>query len=169
MQLKKYLPSRDQLSKTRSLSFLGNLIFEPNLWHFNRHSLSFAVLIGSIFCFFPIPFQMVPCALLCILIRCNIPVAILLVWVSNPITYGPMMYFAYRVGLGLLGMDTPSIPDSPTFEWFFEQLADIWKPLLSGCLICGFSAGIIGFLVIRLYYRWRIVRYLKRRYQRHQA
>ena len=111
---------------------------------------------------------MVPCVLLCILIRCNIPVAILLVWVSNPITYGPMMYFAYRVGLGLMGMDAPDVPDAPSFEWVFEQLADVWKPLLIGCLICGFTAGIIGFLLIRLYYRWRIADYLKQRHQRNQ-
>ena len=166
MQLKKYLPTKDQLRETKALRFLGNVIFEPNLWHFNRRSLSLGVLIGCIFSFLPIPFQMVPCVMLCIVIRCNIPVAIILVWVSNPITYGPMMYFAYRVGLGLMGMDTPDVPDALTFEWVFEQLADVWKPLLIGCLICGFSAGIIGFLLIHLYYRWRIADYLKQRHQR---
>lgn len=169
MRLKKYLPSKDQLRKTRSLKFLGNLIFEANLWHVNRHSLSFAVLIGCIFTFLPIPFQTVPCVLTCIVIRCNIPVAILLVWISNPITYGPMMYFAYRVGLGLMGMGTPDIPDAPTFEWFLAQLADVWLPLLFGCLICGLSTGIAGFILIRLYYRWRIADYLKQRGQRHQS
>ena len=168
MQLKKYLPSKDQLRKTRSLRFLGNLIFEPNLWHFNRHSLSFAVLIGSICSFLPIPFQMLPCVLICIVIRCNIPVAILLVWISNPITYGPMMYFAYKVGIRFMGVETPDMPETPTFQWLFEQLSDGWQPLIIGSLICGSSAGIIGFVLIRIYYRWRIADYLKRRNQRRQ-
>ena len=166
MQLKRYLPSRDQIRETRSLRFLGAVILESNLWHFNRHSLSYAVLIGCICCFLPIPFQMVPCALLCILLRCNIPVAILIVWISNPITYGPMMYFAYTVGLRLLGMATPTIPELLTFDWFLEQLADVWLPLLVGCLICGLITGAIGFLSVRLYYRWRINRYIQQRRQR---
>ena len=169
MQLKKYLPSKDQLKKTRSLRFLGDLIFEPNLWHFNRHSLSFAALIGCVFAFLPIPFQMIPCVLICIVIRCNVPVAILLVWVSNPITYGPMMYFAYRVGLGLMGVETLDIPMERNFEWFFEQLTDVWQPLLIGCLACGFSSGIFSFTLIRFYYRWRIADYLKKRHQRYDT
>ena len=169
MRLKKYLPSKDQLSKSKSLRFLGDLVLEPNLWHFNRHSLSFAVLLGSIFSFLPIPFQMLPCALLCIAIRCNIPVAMLIVWVSNPITYGPMMYFAYRVGLGVMGMETPNIPNEFSLEWLFDQVAGIWEPLLIGCLICGFSIGIIGFLMVQAYYRWRIAYYLKKRHQRDQS
>jgi len=111
---------------------------------------------------------MVPCALLCILLRCNIPAAILIVWISNPITYGPMMYFAYMVGLRLLGMATPSIPELLTFDWFLEQLADVWLPLLVGCLICGLVTGAIGFLSVRLYYRWRISRYIQQRRQRHR-
>ena len=150
----------------RSLRFLGKLILEPNLWHFNRHSLSYATLVGGLCCFLPIPFQMVPCALACILLGCNIPVAMLLVWISNPVTVGPMMYFAYRVGLTILGMETPSIPESPNFDWFFEQLLDIWQPLIVGCLTCGLSIGLTGFFGVRSYYRWKIIRYIQQRRRR---
>ena len=90
----------------------------------------------------------------------------LLVWISNPVTVGPMMYFAYRVGLTILGMETPSIPESPNFDWFFEQLLDIWQPLIVGCLTCGLIAGLIGFFGVRSYYRWKIMRYIQQRRQR---
>ncbi|MBL6689318.1 MAG: DUF2062 domain-containing protein [Pseudomonadales bacterium] len=163
LAMKKYLPTRDQIRETRGLKFLGDRILEPNLWHFNRHSLSFAFLIGGFWSFFPIPFQSIPCVLLCIWLRCNVPVAIAVVWVSNPITMSPMMYFAYLVGSWLMGTPQQATPNDPTFEWFMEQLANIWQPLFLGALVCGAVTGITGFLAVRIYYRWRITRYKQRK------
>lgn len=166
MQLKKYLPTRDQLKQTRSLQFLGEVLLEPNLWHFNRYSLSMAFLIGSICAFLPIPFQTIPCILICFWIHCNVPVAVAVVWVSNPITMGPMMYFAYRVGSAMMGVELEPIPPTPTLAWFTAQLGSLWQPLILGCLTCGTVIGLTGFVIIRLYYRWRIARYIRRRRQR---
>ena len=169
MRIKKYLPTREQLRQTRSLQFLGDMILEPNLWHFNRYSLSFAALVGGFCAFLPMPFQMVPAAVICVWIRCNVPVTILLVWVSNPITMGPMMYFAYRVGLVLLGHDSQLALEDPNFEWFMDQIGQIWQPLILGCLMCGSVVGVTGFVAVRLYYRWRITRYKKRKRSRQSA
>ncbi len=167
MELKKRLPTREQLKQTKSLRFLGDMIFESNLWHFNRHSVSYAVLIGSICCFLPMPFQMIPAVLLCVLIRCNVPLAIAIVWISNPVTMPAMKYFAYRVGGWLLGMDDQMQPVDLTLEWFTEQLMLVWQPLLLGCLVCGLVMGITGFSLVRLYWRWKITRYkIKRQQQR---
>jgi uncharacterized protein (DUF2062 family) len=168
MRIKKHLPSREQLRQTKSLRFLGEMIFEPNLWHFNRHSVSYAVLIGSVCCFLPIPFQMIPCVLLCVAIRCNVPLSVAIVWISNPITMTPMMYFAYRVGSWILGLDGHIDPVNLTLEWLQEQIAVIWLPLLLGCLVSGFTMGIAGFTIVRLYWRWRISRYKLARQRRRQ-
>ena len=168
MELKKHLPTREQLKQTKSLRFLGDMIFESNLWHFNRHSVSYAVLIGGICCFLPMPFQMIPAVLLCVLIRCNVPLAIAIVWISNPVTMPPMMYFAYRVGGWLLGMDDQMQPVDLTLEWFTEQLMLVWQPLLLGCLVCGLVMGITGFSLVRLYWRWKITRYKIKRQQRRE-
>ena len=161
--MKRYLPKRERIKNIPALQFLGNRILEPNLWHFNRHSLSFAFLIGGIGCFLPIPFQTLPCVLLSIWIRCNVPVTVAVLWISNPITIGPMMFFAYLVGNRLLGSEQQPTPMDPTFEWFMGQLAGIWQPLILGSLVCGLITGIIGFLTIRIYYRWRIARYKQRK------
>jgi len=166
-RLKRHLPTREQLKNTRSLQFLGHRIQEPNLWHFNRYSLSFAFLVGGFCCFLPFPFQSIPCVMLCIWVRCNIPVAVAVVWISNPITMGPMMYFAYRVGGWLMQKDREYSPVDPSFEWFMDQLTFIWQPLIVGSLFCGVVTGITGFVAVRVYYRWRITRYKqKKREQR---
>ena len=163
MNLKKYLPTSKQIAEIRALSFLRHLLLEPNLWHMNRYSLSFGFLIGGICCFLPIFFQTVPCVLLCVWIRCNVPVAVLVVWISNPITFGPMMYFSYRVGLWILGNEQEITLLNPNLEWFIDQLSIIWQPLIVGSLACGIAFGMAGFIVIQLYYRWRISRYKLRK------
>jgi len=163
MNLKKYLPTREQIADIRVLSSLRHLLLEPNLWHMTRYSLSFGFLVGGICCFLPIFFQTLPCVLICIWIRCNVPVAVLVVWISNPITMGPMMYFAYRVGGWILGTEQEITLLDPSLEWFIDQLAIIWEPLVVGSLICGVAFGMTGFIAIRLYYRWRIARYKLRK------
>ncbi len=163
MKLKHRLPSREQLRQIRSLQFLGEVLFQPNLWHFNRYSVSVAAFIGCFCCFLPIPFQMIPCVLLCIWLRCNVPLAIALVWVSNPITMPPMMYFAYR--LGILILDEPSTVDAIqlSLAWLSMRLAAVWQPLILGSLVCGMSMGSLAFVLVRLYWRWRIGRYRAKR------
>jgi len=89
--------------------------------------------------------------------------AVLVVWISNPITTGPMMYFAYRVGLRILGTEQEIALLNPSLGWFIDQLSIIWQPLLVGSLACGFAFGMAGFIVIRLYYRWRIAKYKLRK------
>ncbi len=163
MPYKKHLPTREHLREIKSLRFLGGKIFEPNLWHFNRHSVSYAALIGGICCFLPIPFQMIPCVILCIIIRCNVPLSIAIVWISNPLTMPPMMYFAYRVGLSILGETSQLESIDMSIEWLTSQIAMVWQPLLLGALVCGFIMGISGFVSVRLYWRWKISRYWRKR------
>lgn len=156
--VKRYLPTRDQIRDVKSLRFLGEVIFESNLWHFNRHSVSYAALVGLFCCFLPIPFQMVPCTLLCLWIRCNIPLAIGFVWISNPVTMPPMMYFSYRVGTVILGEPTYVNEAGLSWQWLSAQFALIWQPLLLGCLLSGLTLGLTAFTIIRVYWRWKVSR-----------
>ncbi|HIG40460.1 MAG: DUF2062 domain-containing protein [bacterium] len=156
MRFKKYLPTKDQLRNTRSLKFLGEVMFEPNLWHFNRHSVSYAALIGIFCCFLPMPFQMVPCVILVVWVRCNMPLAIGLVWISNPVSMPPMMYFTYRIGTWIL--DTPRLGEDVEIsaQWLTSQLSVIWQPLLLGSFVTGLTLGTTAFILVRIYWRWKV-------------
>lgn len=159
MPYRKYLPTREQLREVRSLRFLGEVIFEPNLWHFNRHSVSFAFLVGTFCCFLPIPFQMVPCVLLCAWIRCNVPLSIALVWVSNPITMPAMFYSTYRLGTWLLGRENRVSHINLSWDWLSSQVELVWEPLLLGSLLAGLTLGSLAFVIVRIYWRWKVVRH----------
>lgn len=157
-QLKKYLPTREQLRQTRTLRFLGELIFAPNLWHFNRHSVSYACLVGFFCCFLPMPFQMVPATILSVWIGCNMPITIALVWISNPITVAPMFYSTYRFGSWILGNPPHFEKITISLDWLAAQLANVWQPLLLGSLVCGIAFGLTSFVMVRIYWRWKVKR-----------
>lgn len=164
--MKKYLPTKDQLRSQKSLRFLGDVIFENNLWHFNRHSVSYAVLVGLFCCFLPMPFQMIPGVFLCVWVGANIPLAVALIWISNPITIPAMFYATYRLGTLLLGHENRVDSVSLSWEWLSGQLANVWQPLLLGSLVTGITLGVLGFIGVRLYWRWRISRYWHQRRRR---
>lgn len=163
MKLKRYLPSKEQLKEYRLVGMLGEAVFAPSLWHFGRHSVSYAMLVGGVCCFLPIPLQMIPALAICVFIRCNVPITVGIVWISNPLTMPPMMFFAYQVGNALLGRESTVGNINFSLDWFTSQLLSLWQPLLLGSLVCGFTIGITGFLVARIYYRVRIILYLRRK------
>ena len=93
-------------------------------------------------------------ATLAILFRVNLPVAIAFSLFSNPVTIPPIFYFAYKLGAALLGLRQRQIDFSLSVEWISTTLAQIWQPLLLGCLILGTGAALMTYLLIRLI--WRI-------------
>lgn len=98
--MKRYLPSPEKVQAMQSLSFLGDILHEPNLWHINRHSVARAFLVGIWFCFIPMPFQMLAAAFFAIWFNANLPLSVVLVWISNPVTMPPMFYFNYKIAPG---------------------------------------------------------------------
>lgn len=166
MDLRKYLPTQGQLNNSRFFRSMGRFTQDRDLWHMNRHSVSEAVFWGAICCFLPMPFQMVPCLVLCILRRCNIPIAIAVVWVSNPITMAPMMYFAYEIGTLITGDVVRLDVIELSWHWLAERLAEVWLPLILGCLLCGFTTGVLGYLTVQWYYWARLRRLQAKRNQR---
>jgi uncharacterized protein (DUF2062 family) len=77
------------------------------LWHFNRHSLNKAVYIGVLSAFFPLPGQMLLALIGALIFRANVPMALGLTWITNPVTSLPVFYAGYYVGAKIL--DVPMI------------------------------------------------------------
>lgn len=159
---KRWLPSIDVIKHNKSLRFLGHRLHDPNLWHVRRYSISMGVMIGLFMCFMPMPFQMVPGAILGVLFRANLFCSIGLVWVSNPITMGPMMIFAYKVGEHLLGLKNLAIDHALTLDHLFKDFMYVWKPLWLGCAFCGLGLGVLGVILVQIF--WKV---LHKRLTRH--
>lgn len=81
--------------------------------------------------------------------------SILLVWISNPITMGPIWYFNYWLGSTLLGEAAKeNLAFEMSWSWISHTFVAIWQPLMLGSLVVGVSAGIFGYLLVQLV--WQI-------------
>ena len=80
-------------------------------------------------------------------IRVNILIAVPLVWISNPLTMGPMYYFCYLVGVEILGEQPGGFKFELSFNWLLTELAAIWQPFLLGCLIVGLVTALAAFIL----------------------
>lgn len=158
---KKYFPGRDKVLSNQFIQKFKHWLDDPNLWHINRHSVSWGLACGLFMAFMPIPLQMVFASMLAIVFRGNIPIAFAAVWITNPITMPPIFFFAYKLGATIL--ETPVMEFSFEFSlaWLFEELGHKWRPFLLGCLISGSSAAVIGFFASHWFWRYYIIRRMR--------
>lgn len=106
-RLKDLLPTPERLMESRSLKLFAPHLADARLWQFNRHSLNKAVYIGVLSAFFPLPGQMLLALIGALIFRANVPMALGLTWITNPLTTLPVFYAGYYVGAKLL--DVPMI------------------------------------------------------------
>ncbi len=154
--LKSLMPSAARVREIKSLHVLGDWIYETNLWHLNRYSASMAFFIGLFVAFIPIPLQMPIAALLALLLHCNLPISVCLVWITNPLTMPALFFMAYQVGALIINVPVTAVEFELSFYWLTTQLAYIWQPFLLGCMICGLFFGCLGYFVVSLLWRWRV-------------
>lgn len=134
---KRYMPDPTSIREHKSLRFFGKLLHDPNLWHLNRHSVARAMGVGLFAALIPIPMQMLLAAALAIPVRGNLPIAVSLVWLTNPLTMPPVFFVTYMTGAWLMQVPPRTLPDELTFDWITDQLATVWQPFLLGSVVCG--------------------------------
>ncbi len=160
------MPSHDEIKSNKYLKVFGNLLHDPNLFHLNRRSAAGAFAVGLFVAFVPLPMQMVIAAAAAILLRVNMPLSIALVWISNPLTMPPLFYGCYRLGLWLTGHPPVKFSLELSVEGMINTLMQLGTPFLLGCLICGATAALLGYISIRILWRMMVCHHLKLRKQR---
>ena len=112
----------------------------------NREMVSKSFLIGLFLAFLPIPMQMLVVIILMRFVKFNVPVAIALCWVSNPITMPFIFYVEYIVGGFLLNIEINTIQMS--IEWFNNNFQDIFIPLYFGAIVVASAVSITFYILI---------------------
>jgi uncharacterized protein len=152
--IRRLLPKPHAIRDHKSLRLVSARLHDPNLWHLNRHSVSVAAFVGVFVAFIPVPMQMLIAAAGAIWLRCNITLAVALVWLTNPLTMPAVFYATYRLGAWLMDIPASASPFEMSVEWIEQSLSDIWPPLLLGSLLCGVVLGTLAYLAMRVL--WRI-------------
>lgn len=151
--LKRYMPDRHKIGEIKALHFLGEKLHRPNLWHLNRRSVSRAFAVGFWAMYTPpLPWQQIIAAALAIYFDANLPIAVALVWITNPLTWVPMYYVAYWVGTLVMGQ--PSFGFNEFSEFFtIDKVWELGAPFLIGCFTLMNLGALLGYFGIR--YLWR--------------
>lgn len=140
-----------------------HLLHDHRLWAIRRRTVVPAFAIGIFIAFLPTPGHTLMGVLLALAFRVNIPVAALATWVSNPLTMGPMYYFAYRLGRYLLGTPLQEFQFEMSWDWVTHTFLTIWQPMLLGCFILGVLAAVTSYITLDLFWRSSIADYKTRK------
>lgn len=168
--IRRCMPDPEVIRRHKCLRCLGVLLERAHLWRLNRHSVALAFMVGLFAAFIPVPFQMLIAAVLAILIQANLPIAVALVWVTNPLTMPVLFFLAYKLGAWILGLPPQAIDFHLSAQWLLHGVAMTWKPFLLGCLVSGVGLGALGYVGMQLLWRGHVVyRYRRRRLSRRLA
>lgn len=182
--LKRFFPSPSQIKQHKALHFLGDMLHDPNLFHLNRHSVSVAFFWGLFVAMLPIPGQMAVAAAAALFFRCNLPIAVALVWITNPLTMPFFFFIAYEVGKFILQVDASTAADAEAvanisfrglwdlivdnqyraaLAWLGNELGSVWKPFLLGSIVAGLIWGALGYFGMQAFWRWHAISAWNRR------
>jgi uncharacterized protein len=164
--LHKFLPSLETVKSQRWLKPFGNWLYHPNLWHLHRRSVAGGVAIGLFCGLIPGPLQMISASLLAVLLRANLPVALITTLYTNPFTIMPLYLVAY--GLGTLVSGTHNgiaavQPSFPELHWhslvyeMWDWMVMLGKPLLIGLPLLAVCLAIIGYFAVHVVWRLTVV------------
>lgn len=165
---KRISPDRDTFLENRWLRPIAHRLAPPGLWHFSRRNVARGVALG-LFVGFLLPIgQIVVAALLAATVRGNLLVAALATLVTNPLTFPPIYYAAFRTGSFLLGhgaADEKSRPVRAGGETMsmLEILTNASLQTIVGLLLFAVASATIGFLAVHLAWRISLGRQWRRR------
>jgi uncharacterized protein (DUF2062 family) len=122
----------------------------------NRKMISRGVVLGIFIAFIPMPMQMAAVLLFMPLFKFNVPIALAMCWLSNPITMPPMYYIEYELGSFILGIKPE--PVEMTLKWFSNNMDAIFIPLYFGTLIFSVVGSISAFLAVNHFWKSSVYR-----------
>ena len=151
--LKKIMPSHQTIQKQKILKIFGSLLYKKEIWSLSRKKVLSGVFIGIFVAFIPMPLQMVLVAFLAIFFSVNLPIGLLLIWISNPITMPFIYYFQYELG-NLLLNKTQTIEF--TMQSMAENLDQIALSLYFGAFVVSLVCSILCVFILNLIWINRI-------------
>lgn len=125
-----------------------------------RKMISRGVVIGLFIGMIPMPFQMLSVLFMTPFLRFNIPIALMMCWITNPFTMPFIYYIEYSTGSFFLGIEVQNVQMS--IEWFQENLTKIIYPLYVGAIF--YSIFISWFSYYSIIYLWKKSVYKERKY-----
>ncbi len=161
-------PSPETIRRLKFPTRFAHLLHDPNLWHINRHSVARAFGLGLFAAFLPIPLQSPIAIVLSLWLRSNLPLTVLMVLITNPLTMVPIELAAYGLGQWVVPGEYHPLPTPFEWGWVWNNLSSIGLPLVVGHFMLSILGGLLGYYGIQGFWRIYLYLHLRKRRQRGQ-
>lgn len=176
---RKYVPARERVLDHRMMKWLAPLLQHHNLWHLNRRSVAGGVAIGLFTGLVPGPLQMLCAAIIAIVSKRNLPVALFTTLYTNPLTIVPLYIVAFELGSLLLGQHgrlqlppEPGWSTLPYSDWLSagcDWLLAMGTPLFIGLPVLAAALAVVGYVLVEIGWRWHVRHHWHKRRQRRKT
>ena len=146
--------------------WLKNRLSDPALWHLNRRTAAGGIAVGLFISWVPVPLQMIVAAFIAAVLRVHVPLSVVMVWFTNPLTIVPLLYAARYTGSIILQQPPGTNTIELSLPGFFSSLTQAGPVLLTGALFCALMTALLGYLITSIVWRWAAMRRRRRRMNR---
>ncbi len=169
---KKWLPSHESIRQNRWVRMFGGYLQHHNLWHLHRRSVSGGVAVGMFCGLIPGPLQMISAALLAVLFRVNLPIALVTTLYTNPLTIVPLYVLAYQLGAWITGQGHAltaahfEVPEMGWDNWLavsLQWIVSLGKPFAIGLPLLALILAVLGYVVVRIGWRLHVLAQWRKR------
>jgi uncharacterized protein (DUF2062 family) len=165
---RKFLPSHESIRENRYIARLGPWLQHHNLWHLHRRSVAGGVAVGMFAGLIPgsNPVQFLAAAVLAVVFKVNLPIAVVVTLYSNPFTIVPLYYLAFKLGELVFWRGSGELPDMALAlqgkgfrEWIpaaLDWIASVGKPLLIGLPLLALILAVLGYVLVDTAWRFQV-------------
>jgi uncharacterized protein (DUF2062 family) len=171
-RLRRLMPTPESMAGNRWLRWLGPKLMHPRLWHMSRRGVALGAAVGVFFAFIT-PIAQIPLsAAVSVVLRCNVPAAVVGTLVNTPPTFAPVYYGAWKLGSWMLGSSsaeadrpallagpsdrTPVKDARPWWQRWSETLAEVGRPLLLGTVVFSVVFSLLAYWLVNGIWHWRV-------------
>jgi len=169
---KKLTLSTQSMQHSHELKGLKSFFKDSCFWSYTQQSVARGVAAGLAGAVIP-GFQIFYAAILVILLRGNLPIALLSTFITNPVTVVPITYFIYFIGTLFVGDGKDNFV-LQNFQWDFSSFHAFWssisawifqfgKGFLVGLPIASLCLGIIGYFGTLIIWKIAILLFHKKK------
>jgi uncharacterized protein (DUF2062 family) len=165
----KHFPTRQGLKDNRFLKPFARYLHHHFLWQFNRRAVAGGATVGLFFgILFPV-LQIFLAVFAAIVWRVNLPVAAFATLVTNPLTFPPIYYLAYRLGAVLTGAMSPAAvidgdvvhvvaaaADAGWLARLIDWIQAIGLPLALGLFVLATVTALVGYVAVNTVWKLRV-------------
>lgn len=143
--IKKMMPNRNGKVLSKFQKYLTKESFS-----YQRKPILRSFLIGTYISFLPIPFQMLVILFFSVPFKANVPIAMSLAWITNPITMPFIFFVEYKIGNFIIN-GVPLFEFKETF--LVSNIPKYFLETFVGGSILGVFASVISYIFV--FYMWK--------------